>query len=76
MLGISVIGEVTDAVAVGVGLLFIRELSQRAYTAIQYGKAKQYKSFFGVLTALIVIGMMMDPLCEYLFVTRNSNFRR
>ena len=61
------IGEVTDAVEVGVGLLFIRELSQRAYAGIRYGKIKQYKSFFGVLTALVVIGMFMDPLCERLF---------
>lgn len=64
------IGELTDAVAVGVGLLFIRELSQRAYTGIRYGNTKQYTSFFGVLAVLIGIGMMMDPLCEYLFVDK------
>ena len=64
------IGEVTDAVAVGVGLLFIRELSSRAYAGIRYGKAKQYKSFFGVLAALIAIGMVMDPLCERLFAVQ------
>ena len=64
------IGEVTDAVEVGVGLLFIRELSQRAYTGIRHGKIKQYKSFFGVLTALVVIGMCMDPLCERLFAVQ------
>jgi hypothetical protein len=66
------IGELTDAVAVGVGLLFIRELSQRAYTGIRYGNTKQYKSFFGVLTVLIGIGMMMDPYCEYLFVDKEQ----
>jgi hypothetical protein len=62
------IGELTDAVAVGVGVLFIRELSQRAYTGIRYGKVKQYTTFFGVLAVLIGIGMLMDPFCEYLFV--------
>jgi len=60
------IGEVTDAVAVGVGLLFIRELSQRAHAGIRYGKVKQYKSFFTVLAALIASGMLMDHLCELL----------
>jgi hypothetical protein len=66
------IGELTDAVAVGVGLLFIRELSQRAYTGIRYGNTKQYTSFFGVLTVLIGIGMMTDPYCEYLFVDQTQ----
>lgn len=66
------IGEVTDAVEVGVGLLFIRELSQRAYAGLQDGgKVKQYKVFFGVLTLLVVIGMIMDPLCEYLFAKKD-----
>jgi len=64
------IGEVTDAVEVGVGLLFIRELSQRAYAGIRNGEGKQYKTFFSVLTVLIVIGMISDPFCEYLFAVR------
>jgi hypothetical protein len=61
------IGELTDAVEVGVGLLFIRELSQRAYAGIRYGKTKQYLQFFSVLTLLVVAGMCMDPAYAYLF---------
>jgi hypothetical protein len=61
------IGEVTDAVEVGVGLLFIRELSQRVYAGIRYGKTKQYLQFFSVLTVLVVAGMCMDPAYAYLF---------
>lgn len=64
------IGEVTDAVAVGVGLLFIRELSQRAYVGIRQGKTKQYRSFFTVLAILVVCGMLMDPLCEHFLPPR------
>lgn len=66
------IGEVTDAVEVGVGLLFIRELSQRAYAGLQDGgKPKQYKVFFSVLAALVVIGMAIDPLCELVFAKKD-----
>eukprot|EP00545_Synedropsis_sp_CCMP1620_P003354 CAMPEP_0119018520 /NCGR_PEP_ID=MMETSP1176-20130426/19602_1 /TAXON_ID=265551 /ORGANISM="Synedropsis recta cf, Strain CCMP1620" /LENGTH=263 /DNA_ID=CAMNT_0006972543 /DNA_START=85 /DNA_END=876 /DNA_ORIENTATION=+ len=65
------IGEVTDAVEVGVGLLFIRELSQRAYAGIRYGKTKQYKVFFGVLTSLVVIGMVLDPVWERKFAAKS-----
>lgn len=62
------IGEVTDAVEVGVGLLFIRELSTRAYHGIKTRKkTKRYKSFFGVLFTLILLGLLLDPLYEYLF---------
>ena len=66
------IGEVADAVEVGVGVLFIRELSQRAYAGIRHGKIKQYKSFFSVLVILIVLGMIMDPLCERLFAANEA----
>ena len=66
------IGEVTDAVSVGVGLLFIRELSQRAYVGIRQGETKQYRSFFTVLTVLVVSGMLMDPLCEHLFAVKSE----
>ena len=65
------IGEVTDAVAVGVGLLFIRELSQQAYAGIRQGKTKQYKSFFTVLGILTACGMLMDPFCEHLFAVKD-----
>lgn len=70
------IGEVTDAVEVGVGLLFIRELSQRAYVGIRDGEAKQYKVFFAVLVILVTCGMMMDPLCEWLFAYKGSSSYR
>jgi hypothetical protein len=68
------VGEVTDAVEVGVGLLFIRELSQRTYSGLQgEGKgAKQYKIFFSVLGTLVVIGMFMDHLCEFMFEYRRD----
>lgn len=66
------IGEVTDAVEVGVGLLFIRELSQRAYAGIRQGDKKQYRSFFTVLGTLVAIGMLMDPLCERLFAGKEE----
>ena len=63
------IGEVTDAVEVGVGLLFIRELSQKTYSAIRLhgNHQKQYYSFFICLSILLIIGMIMDPLAAYLF---------
>jgi hypothetical protein len=68
------VGEVTDAVEVGVGLLFIRELSQRTYSGLQdndEGKgAKRYKVFFTVLGTLVVVGMFMDHLCEFMFASK------
>jgi hypothetical protein len=61
------IGEITDAVEVGVGLLFIRELSQQTYRGIRYGKTKQFRNFFVVLFLLVALGMIMDPLTAKLF---------
>lgn len=61
------IGEVTDAVEVGVGLLFIRELSQKTYSGIRHGNTKQYRMFFTVLAILLTAGMIMDPLCALIF---------
>lgn len=58
------IGEVTDAIEVGVGLLFIRELSSKTYAGIRNGKRRQYHEYIGCLVVLILIGMAMDPLCE------------
>mmetsp|Transcript_10230 Transcript_10230/g.11415 ORF Transcript_10230/g.11415 Transcript_10230/m.11415 type:complete len:287 (+) Transcript_10230:175-1035(+) len=66
------IGEVTDAVEVGVGLLFIRELSQRAYTGITSDGSKQHTVFFSVLALLVTVGMFMDPLCEYIFANKGE----
>ena len=78
------IGEVTDAIEVGVGLLFVRELSSRAYQGIRQKrnksqwkqtngeyKVKQYKTFFSVLIVLVTIGSFMDPLCEFLFAKQH-----
>lgn len=61
------IGEATDAIEVGVGILFIRELSSRAYEGLRQKKKKVYRSFFFVLLTMIVLGMLVDPLCEALF---------
>lgn len=61
------IGEVTDAVEVGVGLLFIRELSQRTYSGLRYGKTKQYRNFLIVLSILVTFGLIMDPLTAKIF---------
>jgi hypothetical protein len=61
------IGEVTDAVEVGVGLLFIRELSTRAYHGIKHKKEKNYRLFFGVIIGILLIGLLAHPLCEALF---------
>ena len=61
------IGEITDAVEVGVGLLFIRELSQQTYRGIRYGKTKQFRNFFLVLALLVTLGMIMDPLTAKIF---------
>ena len=58
------IGEVTDAVEVGVGLLFIRELSTRAYHGIRQKKRKQYLFFFVVLLTLVILGLLMHPICR------------
>lgn len=65
------IGEVTDAIEVGVGLLFIRELSQKTYAAVRNGKSRRYSTFFTLLLGLIAIGMCMDPICEQLFATHH-----
>jgi len=61
------IGEVTDAVEVGVGLLFIRELSTRAYHGIRHKGVKQYKSFISVLVALVAIGYACEAIYERAF---------
>jgi hypothetical protein len=61
------IGEVTDAVEVGVGLLFIRELSTRAYHGIRHKGVKQYKSFLSVLVLLVALGFGGEALYEHLF---------
>jgi hypothetical protein len=70
------VGEVTDAVEVGVGLLFIRELSQRTYSGLQdsdEGKgAKRYKVFFSVLGALVVVGMFTEHLCEFMLANKQD----
>jgi hypothetical protein len=65
------IGEVTDAVEVGVGLLFIRELGKKAYSGIRWGEHKQYREFFTVLIILIAFGMSMHPLWEYWFAVKD-----
>ena len=61
------IGEVTDAVEVGVGLLFIRELSQQTYNGMRNGNTKQYRNFLIVLAGLVLTGLIMDPLCAKIF---------
>lgn len=61
------IGEVTDAVEVGVGLLFIRELSQQTYRGIRHGKSKQFRNFFVVVFIMVVLGMLLDPLAARIF---------
>jgi len=58
------IGEVTDAIEAGVGLLFIRELSTRAFRGMRKKKKKAYKSFFFVLFIIIGLGMLVHPVCE------------
>jgi len=63
------IGEVTDAVEVGVGLLFIRELSSRAYAGLRYKRQKQYMSFFIVVAVLLLGGFIIDPTLEAIFVS-------
>jgi hypothetical protein len=58
------IGEVTDAIEVGVGLLFIRELSARAYHGIRHKGVKQYKTFALVVSSLILTAFVVELLCE------------
>ena len=58
------IGEVTDAIEAGVGLLFVRELSSRAYAGIRHKGVKQYKSFGFTLMVLIVTGFVVEAYCE------------
>lgn len=60
------IGEVTDAIEVGVGLLFVRELSARAYHGIRHKGVKQYKAFFAMLILLLVFGFVVEATCESL----------
>lgn len=62
------IGELTDAIEVGVGLLFIRELSSRAYQGLRYKKEKQYFQFFSVVFLVVLIGFILDPMYESIFV--------
>ena len=61
------IGEATDAVEVGVGLLFIRELSQQTYHGIGSGKTKQFRNFFVMVMVLVSVGMILDPLTAKVF---------
>ena len=61
------IGEATDAVEVGVGLLFIRELSQQTYHGIGSGKTKQFRNFFVMVMVLVSVGMILDPLTAKIF---------
>ena len=61
------IGEVTDAIEVGVGLLFVRELSARAYHGIRHKGVKQYRAFFGMLILLLVLGFVLEATCESWF---------
>ena len=59
------IGEVTDAIEVGVGLLFIRELSAQAYAGICYkGTNKEYRSFGLMLACLITAGFLVEAWCQ------------
>lgn len=59
------IGEVTDAIEVGVGLLFIRELSARAYAGIRNkGTNKEYRSFGLMLACLITAGFLVEAWCQ------------
>ena len=60
------IGEVTDAIEAGVGLLFVRELSTRAYRGMRRKKKKAYGPFFCVLLLMIGLGMLVHPICEAL----------
>jgi hypothetical protein len=57
------IGEVTDAIEVGVGLLFIRELSARAYHGIRHKGVKQYRTFVVLVTSLILTAFAVEAVC-------------
>ena len=63
------IGEVTDAIEVGVGLLFVRELSARAYHGIRHKGVKQYRTFGVVVGILLLIGFGVEAACQALFST-------
>ena len=63
------IGEVTDAIEVGVGLLFIRELSARAYEGIRHNGVKQYKTFLAMMAFLITGGFIVEWFCERHFAS-------
>jgi hypothetical protein len=58
------IGEVTDAIEAGVGLLFVRELSARAYSGIRHKGVKQYRSFGLMLVCLVGVGFLVEACCE------------
>jgi len=62
------IGELTDAIEVGVGLLFIRELSAKAYAGLTHKKRKQYRQFFSVVFLVVLIGFILDPMYERMFI--------
>lgn len=70
------IGEVTDAIEVGVGLLFVRELSARAYHGIRHKGVKQYKAFGLVVGILLLIGFGVEATCEALFSVKNDGNSR
>ena len=63
------IGEVANAVEVGIGLLFIRELSQQTYRGLKRGKdnGKEYRTFFLAIAVLVGMGLIVDPLCAKIF---------
>lgn len=64
------VGEVTDAIEVGVGLLFVRELSARAYQGIRHKGIKRYKAFFVTLAVLLMLGIVVEAVCENTFGRR------
>ena len=70
------VGEVTDAIEVGVGLLFVRELSARAYHGIRHKGVKQYQAFFGMLLLLLVLGFAVEATCESLLGGGGGERRR
>jgi hypothetical protein len=65
------IGEVTDAIEVGVGLLFIRELSARAYHGIRHKGVKQYKTFALVVSSLILTAFVVELVCQAALSTQS-----
>lgn len=69
------IGEVTDAIEAGVGLLFVRELSSRAYDGIRHKGVKQYKSFGFTLMVLVVTGFVVESYCESYAIRLQSESR-